>query len=502
VLSTIRSRTQHFAFNLIPADIMEEHVRWVIHDAGLEVGEEAIAHVIRVGGGSARDTLSALDQVAAAGGVVGGEEPVERLVGAVVGSNTGEALRAVSEAVALGRDPRVLGEALLASLRDVFLQRMGAPLGHLSDADRDRVAAWAELVTDRAVTKALEAVGAALLEMRQAPDTRIPLEVALVRITRSDADASTDGLLARIEKLEAALAARPTAPGPAAEAAAPPARSAAPAQAPAPAPGPPPASAPERPAGRQPAPPPPEAPAAPTGGAPTGAAAARAALRATKSAGGSPPPPPPARPAAPAAATSSSPPPPRPASRPRRDQSAAPAPAAAAPPAPSAAPAGRTTADGLPDRDALTLGWADHVLPTLSGLSKAMYAVGRFLSVEGGTAVYALPNEVHRQKCEGKRLEVEAALAKHFGRAVPLRLVVDDGGSGSGTDDPFDTEPPDGGGGSGPRARQGGGRAAAAPVDDESIDIHELVDAPADPRTHLDRLTEAFPGAQLQEEDR
>jgi len=164
---------------------------------------------------------------------------------------------------------------------------------------------------------------------------------------------------------------------------------------------------------------------------------------------------------------------------------------------------GRTTADGLPDRDALTLGWADHVLPTLSGLSKAMYAVGRFLSVEGGTAVYALPNDVHRQKCEGKRPEVEAALAKHFGRPVPLRLVVDDGGAGSRTDDPFDTEPTDAAGGGSAGPRQGGGRAeATSSVDDESIDIHELVDAPADPRTHLDRLTEAFPGAQLQEEDR
>jgi hypothetical protein len=99
---------------------------------------------------------------------------------------------------------------------------------------------------------------------------------------------------------------------------------------------------------------------------------------------------------------------------------------------------------------------------------------------------------------------VEAALARHFGRPVPLRLVVDDGGGGSGTDDPFDMEPPDGGGGGGGGSgpRRGGGPSGAGPVEEESIDIHELVDAPADPRTHLDRLTEAFPGAQLQEEDR
>src|SRR5690606_31302813 len=60
VLPTIRSRTQHFELHLIGAAEMEEHVRWVAADAGLDVSDEEIAHVLRVGGGSARDTLSAL----------------------------------------------------------------------------------------------------------------------------------------------------------------------------------------------------------------------------------------------------------------------------------------------------------------------------------------------------------------------------------------------------------------------------------------------------------
>ena len=56
-----------------------------------------------------------------------------------------------------------------------------------------------------------------------------------------------------------------------------------------------------------------------------------------------------------------------------------------------------------------------------------MYGVGRFLPPEGGAAVFALPNEVHREKCEQKRPEVEAALQAHFGRPLPLKLVVDPG---------------------------------------------------------------------------
>jgi hypothetical protein len=61
--------------------------------------------------------------------------------------------------------------------------------------------------------------------------------------------------------------------------------------------------------------------------------------------------------------------------------------------------------------------------------------VGRFTAVEGATAVFALPNETHRSYCEEVRPEVEAALAARFGRAVPIRLVVD-------TEDGDDSGPP------------------------------------------------------------
>src|SRR3954464_3054675 len=62
VLDTIRSRTQHFEFTLLPAEALAEHVRWAVQEAGLDVDEGGIGHVLRVGGGSAGDTLSALEQ--------------------------------------------------------------------------------------------------------------------------------------------------------------------------------------------------------------------------------------------------------------------------------------------------------------------------------------------------------------------------------------------------------------------------------------------------------
>ena len=106
VRPTIRSRTQSFEFHLLPPDVMAEHVRHVIDDAGLGLGDDAVDHVVRLGGGSARDTLSALDQVAALGEVVSDREPVDAVVDALCDRDAGAALVAVADALAVGRDPR------------------------------------------------------------------------------------------------------------------------------------------------------------------------------------------------------------------------------------------------------------------------------------------------------------------------------------------------------------------------------------------------------------
>jgi hypothetical protein len=79
-----------------------------------------------------------------------------------------------------------------------------------------------------------------------------------------------------------------------------------------------------------------------------------------------------------------------------------------------------------------------------------------------------------RAKCETRRGDAEGALAAHFGRPVPLRLVVD-------------TSPA-------AQVADGGAPGVTLP---ESVDLDDLRDVPDDPRTNLDRLTEAFPGAEV-----
>ena len=221
VLPTIRSRTQHFEFQLLSAQELERQVRWIVADADLEVDDEAIAWVVNKGRGSSRDTLSALDQVVAAGGVVARAEPVEQLYESLAAQDPGMAIAVVADALAQGHDPRVLGAAFVDSLRDAFLMSLHVDVPHLPDQDRERYARWAAELGTPALTRAMEAVGSALVEMRQAADPRVPLEVALVRLTMARDD-SVAGLVERIERLEQALARGGPAPAtPAAPAAAP-----------------------------------------------------------------------------------------------------------------------------------------------------------------------------------------------------------------------------------------------------------------------------------------
>jgi len=206
VVETIRSRCQVFELSLLPADEMADHVRWVVGDAGLDVDEAAVEHVVTAGGGSVRDTLSALDRVVAAGGVVAVDDSAEVVLQAIAESNVAGALTAVGEAISRGRDPRTIGELVLAGLRDAFLVAMGAPSPRLSEGQRSRAEQFASTVSPAAMTRAMETLGLALVSLRQAPDPRVDLEVALVRICRPEGDDGIDGLISRVEKLERRLA--------------------------------------------------------------------------------------------------------------------------------------------------------------------------------------------------------------------------------------------------------------------------------------------------------
>jgi hypothetical protein len=136
-----------------------------------------------------------------------------------------------------------------------------------------------------------------------------------------------------------------------------------------------------------------------------------------------------------------------------------------------------------PSRDELTLAWADQILPRLSRQAKPVLAAGHWIATDDGVAL-AVPNEPHRTRSEQHRAELESALASHFGRPVPVVFALE------------------------PSANAGRSRTAAAPSaqpadpePEEAVDPAELVDArPEHDLAPIERLTQAFPGAELLEE--
>ena len=417
VVETIRSRSQHLELNLLPASELESLVRYVIAEADLDVDEDGISHVVRAGRGSARDALSALDRVVA-GGITRDETSTDELLAALAERDTARALAALAAGITRGREPRVTGEALLGSLREAFLIAMGVPPTQLAAADRERAERFAEMVTPVVTTRALEVLGTALIDMRRSPDPRVDLEVALVRLTASEVSGAGDpavleALVRRVEKLEVALAggAAVAVPG----------------------------------SGATPPPPPP--PLRRTGPAAEG----RARL---------------------AAASVESPPvgSPEPAEEVAVQSAAGEEPVLATRPV-AEAPAGSAT---VVTSEELVVAWGGDLLDRLGRKARARFSAARFVAVEDGTAVMALPNEPHMRRCEDMRAELEQVLSDRFGGTVPVRLVVDGDASAP-------VAPP----------------VVATPVVEESIDLDGLVDADMSEGSAVEKLTQAFPGASL-----
>ncbi len=206
VSETIRSRTQHLQFHLLPMDVMESHIRWLAKDAGIELSDEALQSVLRQGGGSARDTVSALELVAAGGGEALDITPLDEFIEAFIESDPGRALTVVAQAMQQGRDARTLTDDIVRHLRDCFLSLMAPELVQLPVQRAAEVSALASRLGAAATVRAMERLGEMLVEMRHAPDPRLLLEVALVQLTHPVASNDTSVLFDRVTRLEQQLA--------------------------------------------------------------------------------------------------------------------------------------------------------------------------------------------------------------------------------------------------------------------------------------------------------
>ncbi|HEX6660210.1 MAG TPA: DNA polymerase III subunit gamma/tau, partial [Ilumatobacter sp.] len=202
VIETIRSRTQHLQFHLLPTDTMAEHLRWVADDAGLDLPQAALDAALVQGGGSVRDTLSALELLISTGGDLDDVVDLDEFMLALIERDPGRALTAMGHAVSLGRDPRAVTEALVRHLRNAFLSLMAPELVMLPSDQVDTIAVRAGELGPAVLVRAIETLGTTMVEMRLSPDPRILAEVALVQLTNDEAGTDVDALLARIERLE------------------------------------------------------------------------------------------------------------------------------------------------------------------------------------------------------------------------------------------------------------------------------------------------------------
>ena len=417
VLPTIKSRTQHLQFSLLDADELAEHLTWVVGGADLAVTDEALQQVLREGAGSARDTLSALDRVAG-GGSPRAPSP------STLRRGPGRARHRRLPLGGLGRRapwprPRLIGEGLLG-LPPRRLPRLPErrPRPPARRRPRGRGGVRGRMSAP-ALTRALEVLGEALGRDAPGPDPasprgrpRAPHPARQRHVGRRPSPSAWSGPSDRDQAWRPCR--RPGA-----------GRASAGRQ-----PGPCRGAGPRLPldAGT-----PCRRPRAHGGGArwrrsradrqvtpPGPAEAGRAAPPAVQ-----------AQPVAEAPAASPSPavrprsrPAPRRPAGPRRRRRAgdrttpgARCQPAAAPAAP-ASPAGSPDLSGDPRRPGRP---APHQAPPAAG--PLPWRADR--RTDGEAAVFALPNDMHRQRCEEYRRDVETVLAEHFRRPVPLQLVVD-----------------------------------------------------------------------------
>lgn len=202
VMPTIRSRTQHLEFRLIGGETLSSLLHDVKGAAGLAADDELIDAAVRLGRGSARDALSALDQLIATGALSETQPEFDGLFHSLVTLDAVAALRSLAVLTKEGWDPEQLAESFAAEVRQVFLLQVAPEVADAVDSDRERLSVWgAQLGLPRTV-RILETFGLAMREMKSAPEKVVTLEVALVRLIRPELDSSVQSLDERLTKLE------------------------------------------------------------------------------------------------------------------------------------------------------------------------------------------------------------------------------------------------------------------------------------------------------------
>uniref|UniRef100_UPI00402A37B2 DNA polymerase III subunit gamma/tau n=1 Tax=Collinsella intestinalis TaxID=147207 RepID=UPI00402A37B2 len=222
ILETILSRCQRFDFHRISNDDIIGRLRYICEQEGFAFDEEALEVVARHARGGMRDALSTLEQLSVFGDGSVRIDDARALLGEVASTVLSEfaCKMAVRDTVGLfgliraqvdeGNDLQELTRDLIAHIRDVYTAAIAGPCAELLDGTPEEVAALVEEArlfegADR-LSRALTVLDDAALEMRNATDPRLVLEIACTRLARPESDLTLEALAERIARLEAQIA--------------------------------------------------------------------------------------------------------------------------------------------------------------------------------------------------------------------------------------------------------------------------------------------------------
>ena len=225
VLGTIRSRTHHYPFRLVPPQILGDYLAKLCAEEGVKVADGVLPLVVRAGGGSVRDSLSILDQLMAGASDEQGisydlavallgfthGELLDEVVDAFASGSAAEVFASVDRVIQTGQDPRRFVEDLLERFRDLIIVKAvpdsaGSILRGLAADQLDRMRAQAEQLGSAELSRAADVTNEALNEMSGAMNPQLHLELLCARILLAAGEQGVGNLAARLDRLERKLA--------------------------------------------------------------------------------------------------------------------------------------------------------------------------------------------------------------------------------------------------------------------------------------------------------
>jgi DNA polymerase-3 subunit gamma/tau len=223
VIGTIRSRTHHYPFRLVPPKVLTDYLGKLCAAEGITVEQTVLPLVVRAGAGSVRDSLSVLDQLLGGAEESGvsyrhatallGYTPdslLDEFVDAFAAGDAGGVFSCVDKVIEVGQDPRRFAEDLLRRLRDLVIvaavpEALRSGLVEVAPDQAERLSSQAAALGAGELTRAAEVIAAGLTDMRGTTAPRLHLELMCARVLLPGADVDERGVHARLDRLERRL---------------------------------------------------------------------------------------------------------------------------------------------------------------------------------------------------------------------------------------------------------------------------------------------------------